>query len=514
MNENKILTKAEFVFLRHKLKADGKKIVLCHGVFDLLHYGHIEHLKNAKTQGDILVVSITAEKYVNKGPGRPYFSNRQRMAFLASLEIVDYVLLSEAVTVQDIVETVQPDVYAKGREYKTAENDITGNIASEQEIVERYGGRIYFTEGEVYSSTKLLNNYFATLPENVMQTSYALKNKYGINFIDRIREYIESFRKEKILVIGDIILDEYVFCNVQGLTMKNSTLSTFYEYEERYAGGALAVAKHLANFSDDVTICSMMGTEKNLCDFVHESMQKIKLEILYDEKFVTPVKRRFLRQNSQRQEYDKMFSINYLMTRKQRENFDYLQFQQKLEDMVSQYDLVVVCDYGHGLLENKAVNIIETKAKFLSVNCQTNSANYGTNVITKYSRADSFVVDEKELRLAFGEALTHREDLIKELTERLKSKCSWVTIGASGAIGNTQMEQSLCPALLLKVKDTVGAGDAFYALASLCAQKNIPIDIATLIANTAGALKTNIIGNKESIKKVDVLKFLSTILNV
>ena len=115
MNE-KIITREEFGRIRDRMRKDGKTIVLCHGVFDLLHYGHIEHLQEAKAQGDVLVVSVTAAKYVNKGPGRPYFNDQQRMAFLASLEFVDYVLLSEAVTVHEIVKYVQPNVYVKGQE--------------------------------------------------------------------------------------------------------------------------------------------------------------------------------------------------------------------------------------------------------------------------------------------------------------------------------------------------------------------------------------------------------------
>ena len=181
MTDNKIVTKEEFRVIREDLRGKGKKVVLCHGVFDLLHYGHIEHLQDARTQGDILVVSVTASKYVNKGPGRPYFSDKQRMAFLASLEIVDYVILSEAITVHEIVKVVQPDVYAKGQEYAAAENDVTGNIGPEQEIVERYGGRMFFTQGAVYSSTKLLNNFFDALPEGVIQVARSLREKYGVD---------------------------------------------------------------------------------------------------------------------------------------------------------------------------------------------------------------------------------------------------------------------------------------------------------------------------------------------
>jgi len=512
--DSKIWKKEEFPPIRDRLKAEGKRIVLCHGVFDLLHYGHIEHLTDAKKQGDVLVVSVTAAKYVNKGPGRPYFSDEQRLAFLASLEMVDYVMLSEAVTVHDIVRYVQPDIYAKGKEYATAEDDLTGNIGSEQEIVEKYGGRIYFTDGQVYSSTKLLNNFFAALPEEVYELAYGLKRKYDGRAMDQLKERIDAFQNLRVLVVGDVIIDQYVFCNVQGVTMKDATLSTRFDYEEDYAGGSLAIARHLANFSDHVTLLSMMGEESDLMALVQEKMQGIHLEILQDEDFVTPVKQRFLRQHPQRQEYAKLFSINHLMRAAEQKSFDYGAFHQRLRDTVADYDLVVVCDYGHGLLDEESLRILEEEAQYLAVNCQTNSSNYGTNIITKYQRADTFCVDERELRLAFGQALTRRTTLLKELMRKLHAKCSWCTIGSEGAIGSTGADKEHCPALLLKVKDTIGAGDAFYALASLCAATGMPLDLATLVANTAGALKTNVVGNKAPVQKVDLMKFLSTVLNV
>ena len=514
MTDEKIISKEEFLKLRQKFRDEGKKVVLCHGVFDLLHYGHIEHLEEAKKQGDILVVSVTAARYVNKGPGRPYFDDHQRLSFLASLEMVDYVLLSEAVTVHEIVSFVQPDIYAKGQEYARAEDDVTGNIGPEQEAVEKYGGKVFFTQGEVHSSTKLLNNFFAALPEAVREMSFSLRKKYGAEVFHRMRDAVEGFSKSKVLVVGDIIIDAYVFCNVQGVTMKDATLSAFCDSEENYAGGSLAIARHLANFSQDVTLLSMMGTEYGLVDFIEDKMAGIHLELLQDEDFVTPLKRRYLKQNPVRQEYTKLFSVNYLLKRGKRKRFDYTAFHQKLHDMAGDYDLVVVCDYGHGLLDDEALRILEEKAKFLAVNCQTNSSNYGTNLITKYHRADCFVVDERELRLAFGQALTSRHRLLKQLAEKLRADMAWATIGADGAIGNERDGQVRVPALLLRVKDTIGAGDAFYALATLAALHKMPLDMATLLANAAGALKTNVVGNKEAVKKVDLLKFLSTVMNV
>ena len=514
MNDGKIIDKKEFAKLRQGFRDEGKKVVLCHGVFDLLHYGHIEHLQEAKAQGDILVVSVTAAKYVNKGPGRPYFNDQQRMAFLASLEIVDYVLLSEAVTVHEIVKAVQPDIYVKGQEYAAAENDVTGNIGPEQEIVERYGGRIYFTQGAVFSSTKLLNNFFDALPEKVVKESHELREKYGVDLPNKVRQMVDDFSKLKVLVIGDIIIDDYVFCKVQGLTAKDAVVSTRYDFKERYAGGSLAIARHLANFAGEVKLLSMSGTEPDIADYIQKTMTNVDCEILTDNKFITPVKTRYLKIHPQRQEYDKLFSVNKLLNPEQIREVDYNPFYHALEENLSNYDLVVVCDYGHGLLSNKAIRIIEEQANYLAVNCQTNSSNYGMNLITKYHRADSFVVDERELRLAFAQVMTDSNELLAKLASQLDSSYAWVTLGANGALGRKEDEEAQLSAVTLHVKDTVGAGDAFYSLSALAAATEVPVDLATLLSNIAWAIKTSVVGNSKPVPKVDLLKFVGTVLNV
>lgn len=513
MERNKIITKEEFAGIRDKFR-HKKTVVLCHGVFDLLHYGHIEHLKEAKAQGDILVVSVTAAKYVNKGPGRPYFNDRQRMMFLANLECVDYVLLSESVTVHDIVEFVQPDVYVKGQEYAVAENDVTGNITSEKKIVERYGGRIYFTQGEVYSSTWILNNFFGAISSEIVTESRRLKDKYGRDIAKKMQREICSFQDKSVLVVGDIIIDDYIFCAVQGLTMKDATMSTRYESKERYAGGALAVARHLANFSKKVTLLSQMGEEEDIAKFIMDTMHNVEFRIVQERNFITPVKRRYLKRHPLRQEYDKLFSVNYLLLPEDTRKIDYGNFQRNLMEMLPDYDIVVVCDYGHGLLREDEIRMIEEHSKFLAVNCQANSSNFGRNVITKYRRADSFVVDERELRLVAGQSSERKNVLLRKLSETLNSKYAWLTLGAEGALGIHGNDEVSFPAMTLRVKDTVGAGDAFYSLASLAAGTEMPLDQATLLGNMAGAIKANLVGNSQPLEKTGLLKYLGTILNV
>ena len=166
---NKIISKEKFKSeIRPKLKAEGKTIALCHGVFDLVHPGHIIHFEQAGEMADVLVVSVTAARYVRKGPGRPYFDDEMRMKVLAALECIDYVMLSEGYTVDDIIESVEPDIYVKGEEYAKAEDDITGKITEEKALVEQHGGRLGFTTGQIFSSTKLINTAMSGLTDEVV----------------------------------------------------------------------------------------------------------------------------------------------------------------------------------------------------------------------------------------------------------------------------------------------------------------------------------------------------------
>jgi len=147
------------------------------------------------------------------------------------------------------------------------------------------------------------------------------------------------------------------------------------------------------------------------------------------------------------------------------------------------------------------------------LNCQTNSSNYGKNLITKYKRADAFALDQKELGLAFANYSLSEEELLRKLEKHLSCH-GWLTQGSQGAASIKDGEIKHCPAFVLKVKDTIGAGDAFFAIASLFAAAGASIELGTFMGNIAGALAANIVGNKESIEKVNVLKYVSTLLNI
>lgn len=510
MSVNKIISHNEFKVIREKLKSENIKVIHCHGAFDLLHPGHITHLEEAKNIGGILVVSITSAPFINKGPGRPYFSDELRMKSLAALACVDYVLLAEEPAAFGIIDLVKPDYYVKGSEYANYQDDVTKNIEKEINAVKKHGGDIYFTGGEVFSSTNLINKAFGVFPPDAAKFAREFTQKHTFN---DFKNMIDALSKLKVLVIGDIIIDEYIFCHVQGLMTKDRAFSSKYLNEQKYLGGTLAIARHIANFSDNVTVCSMMGPESHLhTKLLNELGTYMRLDIQFDDNFRTIIKRRFVERHGKRDQYEKLFSINYLDNFNP-EKVDKQSFYKKLEDIIKNYDIVVLSDFGHGLIDKPAMDIIQKEAKYLAVNCQTNSSNYGMNLFTKYTRADSFTLDERELRLAYASKDEDIKLLVQKLKSHLNAKNGWVTLGSVGAYGVSENNACSIPALTLSVVDTVGAGDAYFALGSLCSYiiQN-DIGLPTLAANIAGAIAANILGNSKSVSKIDVFKFANAFL--
>lgn len=497
--------------IRPKLKDEGKTIALCHGVFDLIHPGHIIHLQQAKQMTDILVVSVTAAEFVRKGPGRPYFNDEMRLKVLEALECVDYVMLSEGYTVDDIVESVEPDLYIKGQEYAKENEDITGKMTAERELVEQHGGKVAYTTGQVFSSTKLINTALSGLPEDVARYMERLATKYSM---EDVKKYAEIAEQLKVLVVGDVIIDKYTYCNVQGLMSKDTGYSSSLKYSEEYLGGAVAVARHLSSFTENVTLMSMIGNEEDIrLRFLDELADKMRLKLTYSTSFPTIIKHRYLTRNAKREEYRKIFSINNIPDSMVYEKEAREEFYRGLTEKIDEFDVVFLCDFGHGLVDERVKELIQEKAKYLVLNCQTNSTNYGMNIITKYNRADVFTLDQKELKLAFPTDISNEYAALEKLSNHLGSE-GWLTRGSLGAYGIEGKKVHECPAFTLTVKDTVGAGDAFYSVAGLYAAAGAPIEIGTFMGNIAGALGANIVGNKEAVEKVNVLKYASTLLNI
>ena len=485
-------------------KAAGKRIVQCHGTFDLVHPGHIVHFQEAKELGDILVVTVTAAAHVNKGPGRPFFDDELRTRTLAALECVDYIVVIPHAAAVEAIEAIQPDFYCKGKEYADQSNDVTGNIADDVAAVEKAGGEMRYVGSVVFSSTKLINNNFTHISEDARSFCINLARDLSP---EQFRSTVDDFAKLKILVLGDIIFDKYTYVQIQGLTSKNRILSGRYDKDSLQAGGALAIYRHLREFSDQVDFAAIAGAE----DWLEAEIRKYlpeQYDLIYrDSEYTTVVKQRFVETMKRSQELGKIFSINYIESKYQNPQFEETLIS-RLEQRIKSYDLVVVADFGHGLMTENIRNFVQAEAPFFSLNCQTNSYNHGYNLISQqYHHANAFSLDEHELMLDRGKRNLDPAPDLQELTSLLGSHMSWLTRGATGAVGaNSRGQTSSCPRLEEQVVDTIGAGDAFFSLASLAARCDLPIELGTFLGQLAGAQSVKIVGNTDSISKAKLLK--------
>lgn len=486
------------------LRAAGRTLVHCHGTFDLIHPGHIVHFEEARELGDVLVVTITGEQYVNKGPGRPYFNDQLRSRWLASLACVDYVVVVPHPAAVEAIECVRARYYCKGREYADPLADLTGNIADDILQVQRVGGEIRYLGSILFSSTKLLNQHFEPYPPEVKSFCQRLAQDCPPA---RFRQHVEDFSQLRVLIIGDLIFDRYTTLQVQGLTSKNRILSGRFVSDEMQAGGALAVYRHVREFTPQVKLISLAGTEPWLNETLTEFIAPGGDALVRSPDFTTVVKQRFVEPRSPGKELPKLFSVNYLDARPPGPELQ-RQLLARIDAEIANHDLVIAMDFGHGVLEEAIRERVQERAPFLSLNCQTNSNNHGFNIINRrYRRADAFTVDQTEIDLAIGRRHVDYGEELTSLSRHFGSRYAWLTRGSTETLGRNGVTD-LCSVATFErsVVDTLGAGDAFCALASLAAARHLPLPVATFMGQLAGAQAVRIVGNSEPIRKTRFLK--------
>jgi len=484
----------------------GRTIVQCHGVFDLLHIGHIKHFEEAKKMGDILVVSITPDQFVNKGPERPAFTTSLRLEALSALESIDYVVANRWQTAEEIIKLVQPDIYCKGPDYKNHSDDITGKISSEELAVNSVGGKLLHTDDITFSSSNLLNKYGNLYSDE--QEAF-IKNISTNNSFESINSKINNIQNLKVLVVGETIIDQYVFCEALGKSGKEPVLVLRDLETQEYLGGALAIARHLSDFCNDVSVLSFLGENNEYKSFIENNIEdNISLNFLNKSNSPTIVKRRFV-DNVDRKKILGVYSINDNSLSEFEEN----NFIQSLERLSKENDVIIVSDYGHGVITPKIAEYISQTDKFVSLNAQVNAANIGTHSIRKYHDINCLIINENELR---HEMRQRDEDVVKisrELKAMVKARYISVTRGKKGAfLLNDVKNQVNCPGFASKVVDKIGSGDALLALLTVCLYTNMEDDLSLFIASLAAAQSVESIGNSSHVSKVMLMKTISHFL--
>ena len=498
--DSKIKSPVKLAEIISSLKVQGRCVVHCHGVFDLVHPGHIRHLEAAKREGDVLVVTVTPDEYVNKGPGRPVFNQRLRAESLAALQCVDYVAINEWPTVIEAIRLLRPDVYIKGGGHDRRESDLTGELYDEQQEVLSVGGRIHFTDDITFSSTHLINNYFSIFPPKTEDWLKAFRKQYSA---DEVIGYLEGAAPLKALVVGEAIIDEYVFCDGLGKATKDPILAFRYHSTETHAGGSLAVANHLAGFCGQVGLITLLGEFERREEFVRRALlPNVRPCFVTQRGAPTIHKRRFVDTHTSA----RMFEL-YVMEDAPLEPDNEAALAQVVAGTIGDYDIVVVTDYGHGMLTPATIASLCGTTRFLAVNTQVNAGNRGFNTISKYPRADYVCLAGHEVEFETRRRHAPWRDLVLEVTRRIDCPRFTITQGRNGTL-HYAPECSFIevPALATRVTDRVGAGDAVLAVTSLLVAQDAPWDIVGFVGNLAGAQMVAELGNRVSVSKTSIAR--------
>jgi cytidyltransferase-like protein len=487
-------------------RQEGHKVVLCHGVFDLVHIGHIRHFESAKQYGQILVVTITPDRHVNKGPHRPAFPEQLRAEAIAALDCVDFVAINKWPTAVETLHLLRPDVYAKGAEYRDADKDVTGGIARETEAAEAVGARVAFTDDITFSSSGLLNRFMPVLSEDARAFLADFGTRHSF---EEIRGYLERGRRLKVLVVGETIIDEYQYCQAIGKSSKAPAVVAKAESSERFAGGILAVANHLTSVCDEITVISQIGSRDSHEEFLRSQLsERVQPIFLARDDSPTIVKRRFIESYF----FTPMFEL-YEINDESLSPDDDAELCETLRRELRRHDLAVVVDYGHSMITEDAVAILSREARFLVMNAQANAGNRGYHRLSKYPRADYICAAEHEMRL---EARDWRGDLrpvLSDVSERLTCPRVMVTCGKRGALCYSPEEGFIeVPALAAKVVDRVGAGDAFLSVTAPLVALGAPMDVVGFVGNVAGAEAVATVGHRRYLQREAFAKHMQTLL--
>lgn len=507
-----IKTLPELAEISEKAKAAGQTVVLAHGVFDLLHLGHVRHLEKARDMGDVLMVTVTADQFVNKGPGRPVFPEELRAEMLAALGYVDWAGINHEATAEGLLEVIKPSVYVKGSDYGDANDDPTGKIVDERAIVEKNGGRLAFTDDLTFSSSNLINEHMLSRPPAVQNFLRKLRDEDRLGDLVGLIDRVET---TKALFVGETILDEYLYVSHLGKTAKDSIIATQYNERELFAGGVIAAANHAANFCAEVDVVTTLGGNDDYEDFIRAKLaENVKLIPIRLEGRPTIRKRRYVESDSRSiGQLRKLFEVAHINDTPLSDS-EVQDINGEIESRAGKADVVVVCDFGHGMLGDRMIKTLAEGSKFLAINAQANSANMGFNLITKYPKADYVCIDEREARLAVSDKHLDVETILeKQLVNSLECDRFFVTRGNLGSLcWGRETGTVFVPALEYEPVDTMGAGDAFLAITALLLAAGGRIEDVGFIGNVVGGIKAKLVGHSSQIERGDVKKIIASLI--
>ncbi len=497
---NKIKTVEEIKKIIGKIPRK-KKVILCHGNFDVVHPGHVRHLIYAKSKASTLIVSITADQYIKKGINRPFVPENLRALNLAAFQMVDYVLIDNNQKPLKNLKKLKPDYFAKGFEYTSS--GLMPATKEESDVVSSFGGEMIFTPGDiVYSSTSLLNLHQPKIDNFKLQN---LMSKYSVSF-EKLKKTLSKFNKLKIHVVGDLIIDTYTRTNLIGGLIKTPTPSVLYQEKDNYIGGAGIVANHLKSLGANVTLTTVVGNDKWKNFVIQEfKKSKVKLKVIVDNTRPTTNKNTIIANDY------KLLKVDTLDNQPISEKI-----LERIQSSVKnvECDAIIFSDFRHGIFNKSSIPLIikSVKNNIFKVADSQVATRWGN--ITDFKNFDLITPNEKEARFSLADQDSSISNLTRQLALKTKFKNLILKLGERGIVSVSSNKKSIysfsTPSFVKNPKDAVGAGDALLSVATLSLLSTKSLVVASILGSIAAACECEFDGNVV-IKKSQILDKINNI---
>jgi rfaE bifunctional protein kinase chain/domain/rfaE bifunctional protein nucleotidyltransferase chain/domain len=491
VGNRKILTHDALLKMRDTARESGHTVVHCHGCFDIVHPGHIHHLQFAKSLGDVLIVSVSADPQVLKGIDRPLIPDDLRAASLAALECVDYVYINPQPTAVDLLDALRPDVYVKGREY---ENNHDPRFLAERDSVVRHGGRVVFSSGDVvYSSTALIG----TLPRPDLfhdEKVTRLRDRYGLT-TPHLQNILRRGRGQRVLVVGDYILDRYHFCDATGVAGEGPMLSLRPMQDRDYDGGAGVIALHLAGLGASPKLISALADD-DLSKQISLRLQAGGVDVqCHAGRRQVVCKHRYL------VEQTKLFKVDDGAATPADSQLEGL-LAAKIISAAEDAAAVIFCDFGYGLLTAGLLDRILPELRHRVPVLAADVSGRQSNLL-RFRDVDLLCPTEREIREAQHDFSSGLGAVVWNLLSTTSARQAIVTLGKQGLVAfdgsprplPQRLHSEYVPALAPHATDPLGAGDALLATATLALAAGGSLQAAAFLGSVAAAIEVQELGN-------------------
>jgi rfaE bifunctional protein nucleotidyltransferase chain/domain len=494
--DRKVLSLDDLTRLRAEAREAGLSVVQCHGCFDIVHPGHIRHLQFAAKQGDLLLVTITGDAAMRKGTGRPLIPQELRAENLAALDCVDWVHIDEHPTAAALLEHSRPDVYIKGAEYEHAGD---ARLDRERAVVEKHGGRIVFSSGDVVFSSTALIAALQQTADPLHRRIVELTEQHDLR-PETLEPMISGFRGMRVVVVGQAITDTYILCDRPDVSGEGPVMSLRPIERRSYDGGAAMVARHLAAMGARVTLVTALPRSPE-AEALRQRLlvEGVTLESI-ERRTPIPEKQRFL------VGAQKVMKVDLV----EHETLDGRQ-KQRIVDLAraQEADAAVVMDFGPDLIRAGMMPALCAALRG-RVGTLTGDVSGRRSSLLHMRSMDLLTPSEAELRDAMHDYDDGLSAVVYRMLDHTSSRGAMISLGDDGLIafdrvGAAEGSDSVnlrdriagehIPAFHAHGVDPLGSGDALLAAATLGIACGASYSVAGVLGSLAASAACARLGN-------------------